>query len=308
MKGKKILITGGAGFIGSHLAEALARENRVVVADKKKRRPRMPPKNVAYWTMDVLGRRFLERAMRARFDYIFHLAGNVDLNVAFKRPAYDFKENVVATFALLEALRRAHHRPRLIFTSSAAVYRGSAKTSLKEDTSLTRPVSTYGAAKLAGERYLDAYARLYGVPAITLRLFPTYGPRLRRQIVYDFIRKLDQNPAELLIIGDGTQERDIVFVGDQVASIVRVAERAQYKGEVYNLCSGKSHTTVGIAKAVVRAMKLKPRFVFTKKTRAFDAQRWVGDPTKIKKLGCRYRTSLEEGVRRTVAWYRAAAR
>lgn len=300
IKNKRILVTGGTGFIGGHLVRKLTLNNKVWVLDRTEKRPL---KGVIFIKSDLIKKSSLSFLDKMRFDYIFHLAGNADLNFATRHPIDDFKINAGATLHLLEKIRSLKSRPKFIFASSVTVYGKCTDSKLRESRSLTTPLSNYGVSKLTAERYAFVFARQYGIPAISLRIFSTYGPGLRRQVVYDFIDKLNTNPNQLEILGDGSQARDMVYVDDQVKNIIKIAERAAYDGGVYNLCSGNLYTTKELAGYVAGAMKIKPKIIFTHKIRTFDGQSWRGDNSIIKKMGCSTPTSLAVGIGKTVSWY-----
>src|SRR5690606_14091871 len=135
------------------------------------------------------------------FDYIFHLAANAYIPPSVEAPAYDFALNLHNTFTLLEALRQAPRRPRLVNVSSAAVYGNPASLPIGEGDP-TVPISPYGVSKLAAERYVAVFSQLYGLPASSVRLFSVYGPRQRKQVVYDLLCRLRQNPRCLEVLGD----------------------------------------------------------------------------------------------------------
>lgn len=301
IRGKKILITGGVGFIGSHLAAKLSAENDVWVAGRHK------PEHVIghFLQADIRSDEFLDELKKGKFDFIFHLAGNAMLDVAYKNPILDFDTTAHATLRILDTLRKLDERPKFFFVSSFAVYGACLDKKLNEDTSLTLPVSNYGVSKLAAERYTNVFSRQYGVPTVTVRIFSAYGPGLKRQIVYDFIDKLNKDPNQLEILGDGTQARDFIFINDVVDNMVQIACNAQYRGEVYNLCSGELHTTKELAELIAEAMKLKPKLIFTQKVRVFDGQSSLGDDTKMKSLGGRSNYSLKRGIEETIKWYRS---
>ncbi len=174
-------------------------------------------------------------------DVIFHLAANAYIPPSVEDPAFDYALNLDTTFRLLEVLRGAAQPPRLVFTSSAAVYGDPQRLPIHESDP-TVPISPYGVGKLAAERYVAVYSQLYGITASSVRLFSVYGPRQRKQVVYDLIDRLARDPARLEVIGDGTQERDFAFVDDVAAAIVLVGSDAPGRGEVYNVASGTSHS------------------------------------------------------------------
>jgi len=302
MRNKRILITGGTGFLGSRLALAFAPHNTVMVLGRS---GKAPSRKIKFIKADVRSKRFVSILATEKFDFIFHLAGNVDVGLSFLRPEYDLEENILPTLRMLEFIKEKNLKTKFVYASSAAVYGACKDNKLSEEKSVPIPISNYGVSKLAAEHYVHSFAKQYGVRAISLRIFSLYGPGQQRQIVFDFIRKLKANPVTLEIIGDGKQARDLVFVGDQVDNMLRIAEEAVYAGEVYNMGSSKLYTTIQIAKAVALAMDLSPRFIFSGSKRRFDGQRWLADNRKIRALGCKFKTSFKDGVRETVLWYEA---
>lgn len=302
------LVTGGTGFIGSHLTEALVRRGfRVTVVDdlsnSSLQNIQAVKNEVEFHTLDILSAEFHHLLCERTFDVVFHLAANAYVPPSVKDPAYDFRLNLFGPFHLFETLRQRDHRPIVIAASSAAVYGNPARIPICE-TDPTFPISPYGVSKLATERYLAVYSHVYGFRAAEMRFFSVYGPRQYKQIVFDFIRKLTHNPAEMEILGDGTQMRDLVFVEDVVRALLTVLDRAPLEGEVYNVASGKGYTTTDIAQATSRVMGLTPCFQYTGSIRAGDAEKWIANIDRLSALGYVPEFSLDEGIERTVAWFR----
>jgi UDP-glucose 4-epimerase len=233
---------------------------------------------------------------------IFHLAGNAYVPPSIENPNYDFQANLAATFQLLETLRGSSFGPILIVASSAAVYGNPDRIPIHE-TGLAVPISPYGVSKLAMERYVAVYSRLYGLKAASLRLFSVYGPRQRKQIVYDFLEKLANNPNELVILGDGTQVRDLVYVEDVVRAALVVLDNAPLEGEVYNVAGGRGYSTAEIAQTMTGIMGLSTKFQYTGSIRPGDSEKWIACIDRIGALGFSPRISLEEGMKRTIEWY-----
>lgn len=302
--GKKILITGGTGFIGTNLANALAAKNKVVALGRRSGLIPLDPR-VVFIKCDITSKRFLDIIKTGSFDYIFHLAGNASQKLALDNPALDLEINFLATFKLLETIRHLKNPSRLIYASSVTVYGDSTDKKLSEENTVLQPISNYGASKLASERYLYAFVKQYGIPAITLRIFSTFGPGLNRQIVYDLISKLSKNPQEVTAFGTGKEARDFTYVDDQVKNILLIAQKAKYGGEAYNAGSGTLVTTKKVAETIVRAMRLKSKIIFTDATRVFDGFSWLADVRKMRAFGCKNTTSFENGIKVTVAWYKA---
>jgi UDP-glucose 4-epimerase len=203
---------------------------------------------------------------------------------------------------LLETLRGSDLGSILIVASSAAVYGNPIRIPISE-TDLTVPISPYGVSKLAMERYVSVYSQVYGLKAASLRFFSAYGPRQHKQIVYDFIKKISNNPGELVILGDGTQVRDLVYVEDIVQAALVVLGNGPLEGEVYNVAGGRGYSTREIAETMTHVMDLRPKFRYTGSIRPGDPEKWIACIDKISKLGFSPRISLEEGMKRTIEWY-----
>jgi UDP-glucose 4-epimerase len=305
--GGAALVTGGAGFIGSHVVDALVQRGlRVTVADNlvtgETRNLQPVADRVELRQLDLVHDDVSSLFAGAPFDVVFHLAGNVDIPGSVADPRADLDTNTVATLNVLEAVRRSGTRPRFLYASTAAVYGDPEQAGLRE-TDPTFPLAPYGASKLAAERYVSLYARLHGLPTACLRLFSCYGPRARRYVVYDLMRKLRANPEELEVHGDGTQVRDLNHVANVVVAFLTVAERGNLEGEVLNAASGEAVTIRDLAAMVSTRMGASPRLVFTGSVKAGQSQRWAADVTRLKALGYVRRLSLAEGLDDTVAWF-----
>ena len=302
---RRVVVTGGAGFIGSHLVEALVRrgadvtalddlssgraDNLAAVADR-----------VELVKLDLA--RDDARPVLAGADAVFHLAGYADIPRSVKEPRLDFEKNALGTLNLLEAVREAAPSARVLFASSAAVYGVGSDRPLREDDP-PAPAAPYGVSKLAAERYVDVYARLYGLRSASLRLFPVYGPRLRAHVVYDLMRKVRDDPSELRIEGDGTQVRDFVHVTGAVEAFLTVAERAPLGGEAYNVASGEPVTIRDLAGLICERMGKSPRFVYTGLVASGVSQRWSADLSRLRTLGYQAPLGLAEGLADTVRWF-----
>jgi len=302
-----ILVTGGAGFIGSHLCEALvSRGAHVTLVDNLSNGTMSNLEEIAaqieFYDLDIRSLAFRDLLLTGDFDVIFHLAANAYVPPSIENPDYDFQTNLVAPFGLLETLRSSGLGSTLIVASSAAVYGNPTRIPISE-TDLTVPISPYGVSKLATERYVSVYSQVYGVRAASLRFFSAYGPRQRKQVVYDFIRKISDNPNELVILGDGTQVRDLVYVEDIVQAALTVLDSAPLEGEVYNVASGRGYSTREIAETITNVMGLSPEFHYTGSIRPGDPEKWIACIDRARALGFDPRVSLEEGIKRTIEWY-----
>jgi UDP-glucose 4-epimerase len=234
----RAMVTGGAGFIGSHLADALlARGDEVHVVDDLSTgsRENLPPAAELH-ELDIRDEELEELGARIRPELVFHLAAQADVGTSVDRPTFDAEVNVVGTVRVLEAARAAD--ARVVFTSSGGAIYGECERPAVEDDE-PQPLSPYAASKLAGEEYLATWNRLYGSRNVTCRLANVYGPRqmagLEGGVVAIFLDRMrDGQGTE--IFGDGSQTRDFVYVGDVVAGLLAAA--AAPGGGIYNVGSG----------------------------------------------------------------------
>lgn len=304
--GQHVVVTGGAGFIGSHVVERLiAEQANVTVLDNG---TTGDPENLRsvegdydFVDGDVLDADVLGPVI-AQADAIFHFAASAYVPPSVDDPEMDLMQNCVAVLRILEAARRSGRSPRVVIMSSAAVYGDPVHLPVAEDDPLV-PISPYGVSKLAAERYAEVYASLHGLPTASLRLFSAYGPRQKKQIVYDFFVKLTTDPASMQIIGDGGQRRDMVFVDDVASAAMAVAERGPMRGEVYNVASGVDVSTLELARELARVYGKDPEFTFTGAVRPGDAQRWSADTTRLRALNWTPGTDLSSGLARTAEWF-----
>lgn len=309
--GRSALVTGGAGFIGSHLTEELVRRGASVtvvdnLSEGKLENLSAVADRIAVHDLD-LGKGTFEPLLRELApDWIFHLAGTGSVPDSVETARTDFERNALASFNLLEAVRATAPGTAIVFASSAAVYGEGAATPLREEDA-TVPLAPYGVSKLTAERYMDVYARVYGLRTASLRLFPVFGPRLRRQVIWDLMRKVHENPNEITLEGDGSQVRELVYVGNAVAALLLVAERAPLGGEVYNAADGRRVTIRELAAMIAAKMGASPRVTWTGHMRPGISQAWTADTSRIARLGFRPPIDLETGFAETVTWFRSHA-
>jgi UDP-glucose 4-epimerase len=309
-KGARTLVTGGAGFIAGHLTAALAAAGaEVILVDERPlnglgAHGSTPPALHRLSVGSEEFRHFL--ADEAPFDYIFHLAARAYAADSVNAPREDFTTNLVATVDLLDQLRALGRSTRLVFASSAAVYGNPAKLPV-EESDITIPISPYGVSKLAAERYVAVYASLYGLSAASLRLFSVYGPYQTKQVVYDFFAKLRASPDKLIIYGDGTQVRDLVYVADVARAFMVVAAHGRADGFAYNVAGGVGVSTAELADQLISIQGADAAIVYTGANRPGDPERWLGSSDALAALGWTPRYNLRDGLRTTAAWFNAAA-
>lgn len=300
----RVLVTGGAGFIGSHLVERLvARGDEVTVVDDL--RTSSPDNLTAVAPAITFERGDCATAASLlagdRFDLVFHLAAPAYVPPSVEDPLGDLRANVEQTLVLLGALRRLGQPPRLVHVSSAAIYGQPNLQPIREECS-PAPVSPYGVDKFAAEEHVRVAALLHGIPAVILRYFPAYGPRQRKQVVYDLINKIRATPERIEVFGTGRELRDLCFVDDIAAATIVAADRAPARGEACNVGSGTMVSIAELVAQVARAMGCAPDVAFTGSVRPGDSERMVADISRLRALGYEPAVSLAEGIGRTVAW------
>jgi len=309
----RAVVTGGAGFLGSHLVDALMEAGwEVGVIDNLSSGSL---KNLGAW-LDHPGFSFVRGDLKERdgewqaalreADVVFHFAANPEVRISSTEPRIHFDENVMATFNVLEAARRENVGV-FVFASSSTVYGDPEVIPTPEDHP-KKPISVYGASKLACEVLVETYHRLYGLKTLTLRYANIVGPRLTHGVIVDFIRKLRANPLELEILGDGTQKKSYMHVEDAVSATLHLLDLlfdGAFSCGVFNVGSEDWVNVVRIADIVVEAMGLSGvRYVFKPMTP--DGRGWPGDVklmlldiSKLKATGWKPSMSSAEAVRRT---------
>ena len=311
-----ILIAGGAGFIGSHLCDALlAKGNNVIVADKLI----FGDHDIQHLLSDkelVESGRFkfyeLELAEQANVDKIFkendinavyHMAANSDIQKGGKEPSIDFNDTLLTTRALLEGMRKANVK-NMFFASTSAVYGEMPDVKLNEVTGGIKPVSYYGGAKLASEAMISSYVSMCDMNVVIFRFPNVIGPRLTHGAVFDFIRKLRKNPKELEILGNGTQCKPYIYVLDLVEAIVKLTDEFKLGEEVYNISVKSEGTTVThIAEIVVNVLGLKNvKFKYTGGDRGWkgDVPKFSYDISKVLATGWEPKHTSDQAVEQTV--------
>jgi UDP-glucose 4-epimerase len=287
-------VTGGAGFIGSHLAAALVTGGaRVSVLDdlstgRQENLDTIPP-GYCLHECDISSPLLPDLLAAERPSMIYHLAGDALVSRSVADPIADAERNFRPTLQLLEGVRRHSPESMILFSSTGAVYGSDAKTPFREHDPM-HPVSPYAAAKLAAERYCFAYSQTYGLRTCSLRLFSVFGPRQRKQVVYDLIRKLHSNPTRLELYGDGTQVRDFSHVSNIVDAFLLAGQKADFSGEAVNVAGEELLTIHELALRVGQ-------------TRPGDSQCWVADTALLRGWGYRAGVSLNEGLRDTIDWF-----
>ena len=292
----RAVVTGGAGFIGSHLVDALVArgEETVVVDDLSRGRAAYVNEGATLAEVDIRDADALGRAFdELRPEVCFHLAAQADVRVSVADPAFDCDVNVIGTIRILEAARA--HGTQVVFSSTGGAMYGECEGPAPENTP-PEPLAPYGTSKLAGEEYLAMYNRLYGTQHVALRYGNVYGPRQdphgEAGVVAIFFGRLAAGEAPR-IFGDGRQTRDYVYVGDVVAATLAAAG---HPGGVFNVGTGRETSVLELFEACrrVSGVEIEPEFA---PPRLGELQRSVLDPElAASELGVRAATDLDTGL------------
>jgi len=300
----KILITGGAGFVGSHLTEALAKEEDVIVFDNFSlgRRDFLERVNAKIIQGDIRNFEEIKDACKEA-DVVYHFAADPDVRKSFSEPLENFRIDVLGTINVLEACR-LNDAKQIGFASSSVVY-GNAEIPTPEEAPVA-PISIYAAAKVASEYYVTVYSQLYGIKATVLRYANIIGPRLTHGVIYDFYHKLRENPKELEILGNGNQKKSYLHVNDAVDATLLATQKTR-KCDVFNVGSEEMITVRKISRLVVLMLDLKDvRYKYTG-----GKTGWPGDVPimllsieKLKSQGWKPKFTIKQSIFDTVNWLR----
>ena len=300
-----ILITGGAGFIGSHLDDALiTRGHQLTIVDnlvlgrKENIEHLIGNPNFRFIEADLLDMpKMREIFSDGKFDMVYHLAANSDIQKGGKDPMVDYNLTFNTTFNVLQLLKEFNIK-KFFFASTSAIY-GETYDVLNEDYGPLKPVSNYGAGKLASEAFISAFSSTYSIQTWITRFPNVVGERFTHGVIYDFIKKLRNNPEELEVLGNGEQCKPYVYVKDLVEAILFVIDNASERYNVYMIGSDSRTKVKEIAAMVIEEMGLNAKIRYTGGDRG-----WVGDVpefrydlTKINKLGWTAPHNSNESVR-----------
>lgn len=310
-KEKRVLVTGGAGFIGSSLCKKLASSGCYVVIFDNFSSGKY--ENVEDILKDYADKTCLLRGDCKKpsgvkkavsdVDVVFHFAANPEVRLELNDPENCFEQNIYATHVLLEALRQTVDVEKVVFASTSTVYGDVDVFPTHESYGPLKPISIYGASKLASEAMVSSYAYLYNFAGVLLRFANLIGPKSKHGVIPDFINKLRKNEKELEILGDGTQCKSYLYIDDCVNAILTACEKSNCQVEIFNVGSEDWVNVSRIAEIVVEEMGLKNvKFRFT--GGVDEGRGWKGDVKKtlldisrLKALGWKPKYKSEEAVR-----------
>jgi UDP-glucose 4-epimerase len=306
---RNVFVSGGAGFIGSHLTKRLlttAGVEQVVIYDnfssgtRKHLQGVLGDQRLKVAEGDIKDLARITAAM-AGSDTVFHLAANPDIAKAVTQPDIDFWEGTYLAQNVLEAMR-VNGVSRLLYTSGSGVYGENARVAFPESYGPCMPISTYGASKLACEALICAYCHMFAVTACAFRFANVVGPRQTHGVGYDFVRRLKHDPSQLRILGDGSQSKSYIHVEDILEAVFTAHERSTVRYDVFNVATDDYITVKEIADLAVQVSGLTgghTRYDFTGGDRG-----WKGDVpvvrfdcARIKSLGWKCRRTSAEAVR-----------
>ena len=309
----KVLVTGGAGFIGSHVADLfLAKGFDVTIADdlSSGKRENLPAA-ASFVEVGVNSAEFAALVLNGKFDVVAHLAGQIDVRHSVADPINDATINILGTLNLMEALRRADSQARVVFTSTGGALYGEFTTPPNVENFVKDPESPYAISKLSAEYYLAYYGRVHDKDTVAVRFGNVYGPRQdphgEAGVVAIFCGRV-LNDKPLMIFGDGKQTRDYVYVGDVARAVWLAAtkplpDRGKLDARAFNIGTGKGTSVVELARLLQEAAQSKVPVEFAPHRPGEQQESFVEVSKARDVLGWEPEVTLKEGLKQTYAWF-----
>lgn len=309
IKEKRIFITGGAGFIGSHFVDIFIKENKkVTVFDNLSSGKKdflinsLKNNNLHLISGDLLKKEQVEKSLDQNTDIVIHLAANPDISRGIEDPSLDFNQTIVATFLLLQTMKEKKIK-KLVYFSGSGVYGDIGTTYSSENYGPLLPVSMYGASKLSAEGIISAFSHLFGIQSWIFRPANIVGDRATHGVVFDFINKLRKNPSQLKILGDGNQSKSYLYVSDIIEAVFLAMQKTNEEINIFNIASTSFITVNEIAELVIIGMGLKNVHIIHTEGKIG----WPGDVPivrinnkKLNDLGWKPRFSSRQAVQQTI--------
>ncbi|MCB0213485.1 MAG: NAD-dependent epimerase/dehydratase family protein [Anaerolineae bacterium] len=297
---KKVLITGAGGFIGSHLWRYLDYHHYLVIPCVTTKPNRPHPANGQIYSFRLPDQQLGSIIKQEKPDWLVHCAGGASVPKSLSSPNQDFRDNVVATESLFDAVAKNSPETKVIFISSAAVYGNSSELPIREDT-LPNPISPYGFHKLMGELISQKYYRLFGIPTTILRIFSVYGPGLKKQLLWDIYQKWLTSEI-ISLYGTGEESRDFIYIDDLGKVIHQVMIKSDFKATILNVATGREITIRQLANLMVDKLGEKKQIHFTRQTKSGDPDRWQADITRLNRLAQINWLAIETGISNYAHW------
>ena len=304
----KYFITGGAGFIGSSMADTLAKnaENHVTIYDNFSTGREeflanlINKKNIKIINGDLLNEEALKEAMSGN-DFVFHFAANADVRFGLNHPRKDLEQNTIATFNVLEAMR-INGIKKIAFSSTGSVYGEAKIIPTPEDCHFPVQTSLYASSKLAGEALISSYCEGFGFTGYIFRFVSILGERYTHGHVFDFYKKLMENPNELYILGNGKQKKSYLYINDCINAMFTIINKSKESVNIYNLGTDEYCDVNQSVKWICKYLGLNPKLNYSGGERG-----WVGDNpfifldcSKLKELGWKAEYTIKQAVIKTV--------
>ena len=306
---ERVLVTGGAGFIGSHLVDRLIGEYEVTVLDDlsagvmENLEQHMDNDRFTFIEGSITSDEDVNRALIG-VSTVFHFAAQPDVRLSATDPMFDFRINMIGGMNLLEGLRM-NDISRIVFASSGGTVYGDSDVFPTPEKTLLAPISNYGAAKAAFEMYLSSYSDLYGMSAVSMRMANILGPRLTHGVIFDFYTKLKKNPTRLEVLGTGKQDKAYMYVTDTVEAASVLAKKMKQGHLPVNISSGERLTVTRIAELVCTGLNLsdaKIEYTGSKRGWAGDVLVTDLDIEILRSFGWKPRVKLKDGVQLYIDW------
>lgn len=299
----KYFITGGAGFIGSHLVDELTKKNEIVVYDNLSSgreefiAPHFKNRNFKFIKADLLDEKTLNKSIKSS-EFVFHLAANPDISKSVKNPNLDFEQGTKATFNVLEAMRKNGIK-KIAFSSSSTIFGETKKIPTPEDYGPLFPISTYGASKLACEGLISSYVNIYGFTAWIFRFANVIGGRTTHGIIDSFLKQIKKDKSKLIILSDGTPQKSYIHVKDCVNAMLFCVKNSREKLNIFNLGTSDWTSVKEIVKIFLKETGLSgAKTIYGKSRRGWkgDVPKMLLDNKKLLSLGWKPKYSSKEAV------------
>lgn len=303
-----VLVTGGAGFIGSYLCESLLSKGDNVVAidilssgSINNIADIQSHKNFKFYKVDILDIEQMRSILQKnKIDIVYHLASNTNVSKGEQSYIFDFQQTFETTLTVLNLLHEFSIN-KLFFSSSSTIY-GEIMQPISETNCNIRPISYYGASKLASEAFISAFAEKYNIQVWIARLANVVGNRMSHGVIPDFIMKLKNNPNELVVLGSGETMKPFVYIDDVINSILLITEKAIEPYNVFVIGNDSETSIQNIARMVIQEMNLNAKIIRAKEGKSWlgDIERYCCSNEKIKQLGWKITYTSDDAVLKTI--------